>query len=121
MAAPNLRNKEYLIKPKLKIFEYIDRISLMHKLIKEQKTGTPCDFANRLGIKRSRLYEIIDELKSRGVPIQYSKSENTFYYEYPYDIRLFCEMKPLSKNEMIEKNGGVFVLYPFFPDAAHVI
>jgi hypothetical protein len=98
----------------MKIFEYIDRISLMHKLIKERKTGTPDDFAGRLGVKRTRLYELIDELKSYGAPILYSKSESTFYYESPYDIRLMCIMRPLSKNDFIEKNGGCFLLPSFF-------
>jgi len=98
----------------VKVFEYIDRISLMHKLISEQRTGTPDDFAVRLGIKRARLYELIDELKSYGAPILYSKSERSFYYEQPYDIRLTCIMKPLSKKEFVESNGGCFLLPSVF-------
>ncbi|RPH33642.1 MAG: hypothetical protein EHM93_04055 [Bacteroidales bacterium] len=92
----------------MKIFEYIDRISLMHKLISEHRTGSPDDFAVRLGIKRARLYELVDELKSYGAPILYSKSERSFYYEQPYDIRLICIMQPMNKKEYIESNGGNF-------------
>jgi len=98
----------------MKIFEYIDRISLMHKLISEKRTGTPNDFAARLGIKRARLYELIDEIKSYGAPILYSKNERSFYYQQPYDIRLVCIMQPLSKKEFVESNGGSFLLPSIF-------
>jgi len=101
----------------MKVFKYIDRISLMHKLIKEQKTGSPEDFASRLGIKRARLYELIDELKSYNVPIHYSKSTKSFYYDQPYDIKMICIMKPLNEKEQVENNGGLIYYSPFFMDA----
>jgi hypothetical protein len=98
----------------MKVFEYIDRINLMHKLINEHRTGNPDDFAARLGIRRTRLYEVIDELKSRDAPILYSKSGNTFYYQTPFDIKIICIMKPLAELEMNEIDGGSFFLQSFF-------
>ncbi|MCB8964697.1 MAG: DNA-binding protein [Bacteroidales bacterium] len=96
----------------MKFFEYLERIEKMHCLIKAKRTGVPDEFAAQLGISRTRLYEVIDELKSRGAPIAYSKASTTFYYEYPFDISLGCTMKPLSRKELVEKNGGN--LFPFF-------
>lgn len=96
----------------MKFFEYIERIEKMHCLIKAKRTGTPDEFAFQLGIRRTRLYEIIDELKSRGAPIAYSKASTTFYYEYPYDIELTCMMQPLTEDEMVEVDGGK--IFPFF-------
>ena len=55
----------------MKIFEYLDRIEMAHKLVSRQKTGTPEEFAKQLGVSRTSLYELIDELRSRGVPISY--------------------------------------------------
>jgi len=96
----------------MKFFEYLERIEKMHCLIKAKRTGTPDEFAAQLGISRTRLYEVIDELKSHGAPIAYSKASTTFYYEYPFDISLGCTMKPLSRKELVEENGGI--LFPFF-------
>ena len=48
----------------MKVFEYLDRISLMHKLVSRQKTGTPEEFARQLGVSRTSLYELIDELRN---------------------------------------------------------
>ena len=95
----------------MKVFEYLDRISKMHKLVLRQRTGTPDEFARQLGVSRTSLYELIDELRSRGVPIAYSKSQKTFFYRQPYDINITCSLRPLSMVEDREFNGGV----NFFP------
>lgn len=95
----------------MKIFEYLDRISLIHKLVLNRRTGTPGEFAGRLGLSRTSLYEMIDELRSRGAPIQYSRSSRTFYYSEPYDVSVTCSFKPLSQSEVKEYSGGI----RFFP------
>ena len=90
----------------MKVFEYLDRITLMHKLVSRQKTGTPEEFAKQLGVSRTSLYELIDELRSRGAPIVYSKSAKTFFYKQPYDIAISCSLQPLSYSEEKENEGG---------------
>jgi biotin operon repressor len=91
----------------MKVFEYLDRISVMHKLVLRQKTGTPEEFARQLGVSRTSLYELIDELRSRGVPIAYSKSARTFFYRIPYDIAISCTLRPLTYDEEKENFGGL--------------
>ena len=91
----------------MKVFEYLDRISMMHKLVTRQKTGTPEEFARQMNISRTTLYELIDELRSRGVPIAYSKSAKTFFYRQPYDIAVTCLLRPLTLNEEKENSGGI--------------
>jgi biotin operon repressor len=93
----------------MKVFEYLDRISMMHKLVSRQKTGTPEEFASQLGVSRTSLYELIDELRLRGAPIAYSKSAKTFFYRQPYDITVTCSLRPLSYNENKENSGGAKV------------
>jgi predicted DNA-binding transcriptional regulator YafY len=91
----------------MKVFEYLDRISMMHKLVSRQVTGTPEELAHRLGVSRTSLYELIDELRSRGAPISYSKSAKTFFYRQPYDIAVTCTLKPLTFTEAKEHSGGI--------------
>jgi predicted DNA-binding transcriptional regulator YafY len=91
----------------MKVFEYLDRITLAHKLVSRQKTGTPEEFARQLGVSRTSLYELIDELRSHGAPIAYSKSAKTFFYRQPYDIAVTCSLRPLTFNEAKESSGGV--------------
>ena len=61
-------------------FDFFEKMLVMHKLIIHGHTGTPGELAHRLSISRSTLYEIIDELNSRGVEIKYSRNRNTFFY-----------------------------------------
>jgi biotin operon repressor len=91
----------------MKVFEYLDRISMMHKLVSRQRTGTPEEFARQLGVSRTSLYELIDELRSRGAPIVYSKSAKTFFYRQPYDIAVTCLLRPLTYHEEKENAGGI--------------
>jgi len=91
----------------MKVFEYLDHISMMHKLVLRQKTGTPEEFASQLGVSRTSLYELIDELRLRGAPIAYSKSAKTFFYRQPYDITVTCSLRPLTCSEEKENAGGV--------------
>src|SRR5512138_134665 len=90
----------------MKVFEYLERISKMHKLVSRRRTGTPEEFARELGVSRTSLYELIDELRSRGAPIAYSKSTKTFFYRQPYDIAVTCSLRPLTFKEEKENTGG---------------
>ena len=70
-------------------FDFLEKLSILNKLIRQERTGTPGDLAQRLSISRSKLYEIIDELNSRGTEIKYSRNRNTFYYNNDlfFDVR----------------------------------
>jgi biotin operon repressor len=75
---------------------YLERIERIHKMILHEKTGSPDEFAGRLGISRTRLYEIMEELKFEGAPILYSKTARTFYYEEPFHIEISVDIKSLD-------------------------
>ncbi len=90
----------------MKVLHYLERIEMIHKLVDQERTGTPAEFARRLGISRTRLYEIMDDLKLEGAPIAYSRSCRTFYYEEPFHISITFELKPLSFEDTRSVNGG---------------
>ena len=92
----------------MKVFEYLDRINRMHRMVVRQRTGTPSEFAFQLGVSRTTLYEMIDELRSRGAPINYSKSLKTFYYNEPFEVSVTCSMRPLTHIEEKQLTGGEF-------------
>lgn len=52
----------------------------MDALIKMQATGSPVEFARKLGIRRSRLFQTLQELRDRSVDIRYSCSRQSYYY-----------------------------------------
>ncbi len=91
----------------MKVLQYIERIEMIHKLVEQECTGTPEEFARRLGISRTRLYEIMDDLKLEGAPIAYSRSTRTFYYEEPFHIEISFELRPLGHEETGSIGGGI--------------
>lgn len=65
----------------MKLCEYINRINLLHKLIKEKRTGTPEELAKRIRLSKSRLCRVIEDLRLKGAPITYLRQDNLFLYQ----------------------------------------
>ena len=91
----------------MKLFEYIDRINLLHKLIKEKRTGNPETLAKRLKISSSRLYVILEELKLKGAPIGYSREMQSYFYCTEFDIEIKASFKLLDGQELQNINAGI--------------
>jgi len=72
----------------MKVMDTFNKLSLFSKLVEQECTGTPGAFAKRLGISRTSLYDLIDELKSYDVNIVYSRKRKTFYYASPILARI---------------------------------
>jgi hypothetical protein len=51
-----------LKKQGVNIFELTERIKFIHKQIKQENTGSYRDFALKLGLKKSQMYNILEEL-----------------------------------------------------------
>lgn len=65
----------------------LSALSRMDQLIRFRETGTPEDFANRLGISVRSLYNYLNIMKELGADIQYNKY--THSYEYLSEVRLY--------------------------------
>lgn len=87
-------------------FETIDRVSRLHRFIKEAKTGKPEILADRLGISRSSLYKLIEELKSYDAPIDYSRRRETFFYTKCFDLELQCSISIIDEEKELKKVIG---------------
>ena len=72
----------------MKVIETLNKLSLFIRLVEQESTGTPTEFANRLGISKTSLYDLIDELRSHNIKIVYSRSRKTFYNASSIPIRI---------------------------------
>ena len=59
----------------------LNRVERLHQLILAEKTGTPQEVAKRLGISKSALFIMIDELNSLNLKVSYSSKYETFFYD----------------------------------------
>lgn len=64
----------------MSLIKYIERLRRMDLLISLMATGTPEEFAEKIGIRRSTLFESIQEMRGLGVDIKYSHDRQSYYY-----------------------------------------
>jgi predicted DNA-binding transcriptional regulator YafY len=97
----------------MKFLCYVERLNRMNHLIQNRTTGSPSEFAAIIGISRTRLYEILDELRSTGAPIVYDKQRNTFLYEFPFEILATYSARQLTAKEEKKHYGGTFFSHEY--------
>ena len=90
----------------MNFIKQVERFQKLNKLISQQNTGTPSELAERLNLKRSQLYEVLDLLKIQGAPIKYSRKLKTFYYADDFNLEIDLKVKVLSGNEVRRIYGG---------------
>lgn len=93
----------------MKIFAQIKRLNFIHTIIKEERTGSPEVFAERLSISKRHLYNIIDELKLKGAPIYFDSKIGSYCYEKEFILEVDVKFDFVCKNEMKDINGGIFL------------
>jgi predicted transcriptional regulator len=78
----------------------------MDALISMKATGTPEEFAEKLGIKRSTLFQSLQEMREMGVDIKYSYFRQTYYYSDNRRIKIILEntFQERTDNEKVGVN-----------------
>ena len=90
----------------MKAFEQLERLKQMNRLIKEERTGTPEEFATKLNVSVSHLYRCIDEIKELGAPVTFSRSRKTYYYEYEFELKVSYSIQLISEQALKKVVGG---------------
>lgn len=75
----------------MSLIKYIERLRRMDSLISMMATGTPEVFAEKMGIKRSTLFESLQEMREIGVDIKYSFIRQSYYYADNRRIKIKLE------------------------------
>lgn len=90
----------------MSLFKYIERLRRMDALISMKATGTPEEFAEKLGIKRSTLFQSLQEMREMGVDIKYSYFRQTYYYSDNRRIKIILEntFQERTDNEKVGVN-----------------
>lgn len=84
----------------MQAIKQFNRLKKLDALIQQAKTGAPEEFANCLGLSRSQLYNILEELKDLGAPIEYNRRLRSFYYRESFQI------VPVAYLEFITPQGA---------------
>jgi predicted transcriptional regulator len=63
----------------------------MDTLISMRATGTPEEFAEKLGLRRSTLFQSLQEMREMGADIKYSFIRQSYYYADNRRIKIKLE------------------------------
>jgi len=69
----------------------------MDSLISMNSTGTPEEFAEKLGVRRSTLFLSLQEMREMGVDIKYSYIRQSYYYADNRRIKIRLENTVLER------------------------
>lgn len=64
----------------MSLLKYIERLKRMDDLISRRATGTPDEFAEKLGISKSMLMINLSEFKEMGALVKYDPLSQSYYY-----------------------------------------
>jgi len=93
----------------MNIDKYLERIERIDQLIRHKATGSPKQFAKKLDISESSLYEYLKYLKDKGVSIEFDKEVNTYYYSH--QTKSILKYIFLDKEQMEEIKGGKNIFF----------
>lgn len=88
----------------MSLLKYLERIKRIDALVRNKSTGTPDEFAEKLGISKSMLMVNLVDLKKAGVPIEYSIMQRSYVYNIDYILSMD---NLLNKKEVNSIKGGV--------------
>lgn len=80
----------------MNLFETIDRLYRLHKLIQQEATGNPDEFAEQIHVSRRQLYNILEKLKDSGADIKYNHHKCTYYYANDFNFYIKISTNPVS-------------------------
>lgn len=83
----------------MELFEGINRTQILHKLILQESTGTPCQLAERFHLSKRQLYNLLEGFREMGAEIAYSRTLGTFYYRNDFRIEIAFKVSVLTKEE----------------------
>jgi hypothetical protein len=91
----------------MKLFENLERIKKMNRMIKSGQTGTPAEFALIIGISQSHLFRCLNEMQQFGLDIHYSRSMKTYFYGNDNELSVIYSVKIISDKEAKVIHGGM--------------
>ena len=61
--------------------ESFKRIERIDQLIRIKGTGSATELAEKLGISRRSVYNLLNEMKEKGAPIKFDQYRGSYYYD----------------------------------------
>ena len=92
------------------IFKQLYRVQQIDQLIRQKRTGSADELANKLQISRRQVYNWLEELKDMGLEIKYNRALKSFVYLKSYKVNIAFDVMELTNDELKSIKAGGFIL-----------
>lgn len=65
----------------MSLLKYVERLKRMDDLIRRKATGSSQEFASKLGVSQSQLFQDLKEMRELGAPVSFCNSRRSYVYE----------------------------------------
>ena len=89
----------------MNIIRYLDRLKRMDDLIRRKATGTPEEFAVKMGLSRIALLKYIRLLKEMNAPVVFNHDRGSYCYLFPCQLKIGYESRLLDEKELVDINA----------------
>jgi hypothetical protein len=90
----------------MKNLKQLERLRRTHRLIQEEKTGSPKDLAKRLHISERQVYLIMEQLRELDAPVRFCRHSKTYYYEDAYDLMINVSIQVIAGDQLLNIYAG---------------
>ena len=94
----------------MKTLKQLERLQKAHKLIKQENTGTPKEFAQKLHISERELYNLLNYIKELEAHVNYNRKTNTYYYTGSFELMVNISVQVLVQEELRTIYAGSTIL-----------
>ena len=101
----------------MKTLKQLERLRKANKLIQQQNTGSPTEFANRLHISERELYRILEYLKEIDAVISFSRTSNSYHYSEDFDLLVNVSVQVMVNEELKTVYAGNILLKENFENS----
>ncbi len=98
----------------MKSIKQLERLRKIHKLIKAGNTGTPDELADKLGVSKRQIHNIVEDLKIINAPVEYNRKIKSYYYKKAFELRVRINVEVLLNEELVNIYGGKSFLKKLF-------
>jgi predicted transcriptional regulator len=85
----------------MSVVQRLMKLEQVHQLIKMKATGTPDEFAIKIGKSRKTVYNLMDELVEMGAITTYNKQKMSFEYANEFEFKLMVNGEKIAGGKNI--------------------
>lgn len=92
----------------------LERLRKLHRLIKNENTGTPLELSRKLHVGVRQTYLILDQLKDMDAPLRFNRRTKSYYYESDFELKINVSIQVIAHEKLTNIYAGTtFSTYLF--------